>query len=80
MSAALRPRRILGTLLALAAGWLIWSASASAADLLKWPDSLPLVRLGAVVAGVTALEYVFAALRPLFAERPASGAQGGTGE
>lgn len=72
MTAALRPRRLLGTLLAIGAAWLIWSASASLADWLRWPALLPLVRLGAVVAGVTALEYVFAALRPLLTERTAS--------
>lgn len=76
MSAALRPRRVIGTLLALGAAWAIWWASASVADFLKWPALLPIVRLGAVAAGVTALEYVFAGLRPLLGEPPASPDQG----
>lgn len=80
MRVALRPRRIVGALLAMGAGWLIWDGSARLVEFLKWSDFLPLVRLGAVVAGVTALEYAFAALRPLLAERPARGASEGAGE
>jgi hypothetical protein len=68
---------MIGTLLALGAGWLIWAGSASLADILKWPTLLPLVRLGAVVVGVTALDYAFAVLRPLLDERTAGGASEG---
>lgn len=61
-------RRVVGTVLAVAAAWGIWRASAGLADYLNWPDLLPLVRLGAVVVGVTLLEWVFTALRPVFSE------------
>ena len=76
MSAALRPRRVIGTALALGAAWAIWNASASIADFLKWPDLLPLVRLCAVAVGVTALEFIFNGLRPLLQEPSASATEG----
>jgi hypothetical protein len=76
----MRLRRIIGTLMALAAGWLIWSASARVEDFLELPDLLPLVRLGAVVAGVAVLEHVFVALQPLLSERSDKADNGGLGE
>jgi hypothetical protein len=80
VSGAPRLRRLTGTLMAIGAGWAIWNASASVADVLNWPELLPLVRLGVVVAGITALEYVFAAMRPLLGEQHASGSAKGAGE
>lgn len=65
-------RRLGGTLLAVAATWGIWRASAAVVDHLNWPDLLPLVRLGAVVVGVTLLDWIFTALRPVFSESSGS--------
>ena len=68
MTRARALRRLGGTFLAVAATWGIWRASAAVTDYLNWPDLLPLVRLGAVVAGVTLLDWIFTALRPVFSE------------
>lgn len=80
MSAILRPRRVIGTMLALVLGYGLWRLSDVVVDLLQWPDLLPLVRLGAVVVGVTCLEFVFAALRPLLRETRAQALTAGEHE
>jgi len=68
--------RMLGTTLALLAGYLIWRGSDAVVELLQWPDLLPIVRLCAIVVGVSCLEFLVQRLRRLLsseAQAPTAG-------
>src|SRR4051794_34903811 len=68
--------RMLGTVLALLSGYLIWRGSDVVVELLQWPDLLPVVRLCAIVLGVSCLEVLVQRLRRLLpseAQAPTTG-------